>query len=136
MDSSDTPSLGRQNARWFQSAPPPLRQSLAACVLILVPAALGALFEWPRYLTYALLIPGFAIQIGLGWIAGHARGARYRMERPPLGARLVVGGFCGFLGALVAGLETTYAPLLFALLLIAVAEPLWRVVGKRQREVA
>jgi hypothetical protein len=132
MDSGATPSLARR----FQSAPPPLRQSLVACTLILVPAALGAIFGWPRYLTYALLVPGFAIQIGLGWAAGQARGARYRVERPSLGPRLLVGGFCGFLGALVAGVETAYAPLLFALLLIVVAEPLWRVVWKRQRETA
>jgi peptidoglycan/LPS O-acetylase OafA/YrhL len=104
-----------------------------AATLILVPALLGAVFEWPRYLTYALLVPGFSLEIAFGWAAARARGAEYRKARPSRGVMALVGGFCGLLGALTAGLDKTYAPLLFALLLIVVAEPWSRVVWKRHR---
>ena len=133
---SHVPNVGRQKARWFESAPPPLRRSLTASILILVPALLGAVFEWPRYVTYALLVPGFSLEIAFGWAAARARGAEYRKARPSRGVLALTGGCCGLLGAFVAGLHTTYAPLLFALLLIVVAEPWSRVVWKRHASAA
>jgi hypothetical protein len=133
---SHTPNIGKQSARWFESAPPPFRQSLMASTMILVPALLGAAFEWPRYLTYALLVLGFSLEIAFGWAAARARGAEYRKARPSRGVMALVGGFSGLLGALVAGLHTTYTPLLFALSLIVVAEPWSRVVWKRQANSA
>lgn len=133
---SDTSNMGKQSARWFESAPPPLRQSLMASALILVPATLGAVFGWPRYLTYASLVPGFSLEIAFGWAAARARGTDYRRGRPSRGVMAMVGGLCGLLGALTAGLDRTYAPLLFALLLVVVAEPWSRVVWKRHEEMA
>lgn len=82
---SDVPNVGRQKAWWFESAPPPLRRSLTASILILVPALLGAVFEWPRYVTYALLVPGFSLEIAFGWAAARAHGAEYRKARPSRG---------------------------------------------------
>jgi hypothetical protein len=128
---SHVPNIGKQNARWFESAPPPILQSLVAATLILVPALLGAVFEWPRHLTYALLVPGFSLEIAFGCAAARARGANYREARPSRGVMALAGGFCGLMGALTAGLHTTYAPLLFALLLIVVAESCSRVAWKR-----
>lgn len=118
-------------ARWYEYAPAPLRRSLLAVGVMLVPAIAGAALGWPRYATYALMLPGFVIGLVYGKLAAHARGASYRRERPSRASMAVVGGLCGLLGALTADFKTAYAPLVFVVLLAGIAEPLTRLMWTR-----
>lgn len=133
MSSVDPATIGRLTARWYEYAPPPLRNSLLAIGVMLAPAIAGAALGWPRYATYALLLPGFAMNVFYGMRAARARGASYRRERPSGGALAATGGVCGLLGTLTVGLKTAYAPLLFVVLLAGVAEPLTRLIWKRHQ---
>lgn len=131
MSSGDVTTMGRATARWYEWAPPPLGQSLLAVGVMLAPAVVGAALGWPRYVTYALLLPGFSMSLVYGMRAAHARGADYRRERPSGASLAAVGGVCGLLGALTADLKTAYAPLVLVVLLAGVAEPLTRLIWRR-----
>jgi hypothetical protein len=133
MSSGDPATIGRPTARWYEYAPPPLRDSLLALGVMLAPAIAGIALGWPRYVTYALLLPGFVMSLVYGKRAAHARGEDYRRERPSGASLVVVSGFCGLLGALTADLKTAYAPLVLVLLLAGVAEPLTRLIWRRHR---
>jgi hypothetical protein len=101
--------------------------------LLLAPALLGALLQWPWPVTVALLVPGLSVQITLGFIAGRTRQNTY-LQVLPVRTRLILGGLAGFIGTLSTHVRPTYlVPLAFALGAVMVVDPLWRAGYKRQR---
>lgn len=94
--SSASPSPTR---RWWgrASAPAPVRSASIAHLMVLIPAALGALLDWPWALTVALGVPGLVHLIRLGFAAARARGIRSRAESPRYArySASVVGGASG-----------------------------------------
>jgi hypothetical protein len=94
--------------------------------LLLVPAITGAVFEWRTLLTIALLVPGFVLQMRLGYTAACAYGIPRRTFVVPSGTRILFG--------IVAHIRPTYlAPLGFVLVLILIADPVWRIAWNRAR---
>jgi len=134
MDTVTSQSHGRLRPLW-SSAPPLIGWPLAACYgLLLVPAITGAVFEWRTLLTIALLVPGFVLQMRLGYTAACAYGIPRRTFVVPSGTRILFGIVAGILGVLVAHIRPTYlAPLGFVLVLILIADPVWRIAWNRAR---
>jgi hypothetical protein len=77
-------------------APGPLRPTLGVYALLLVPAALGAAFDWSAGLTIALMIPAILLSIRIGQVGAQQRGLRSRKETPQIATGLI-----GGVGALV-----------------------------------
>lgn len=117
---------------WRRSAPAPIGWPLAAAYCLLLLAAISdAVWEWPRGIGFALLIPGFAVHIGLSMSAGQADGVRFQKEMPPMRLRLLLGGLVGLVVVLAESARPGYfGPLVLVALLILVLDPATRVMWR------
>jgi hypothetical protein len=109
----------RLEPSWWKRpwAPGPLRPTLGVYALLLVPAALGAAFDWSAGLTIALMIPALLLSIRLGQVGARRRGLRSRKETPQ-----VASGLIGAVGAVVVVVVSdTLAFRYFGLLLAGMA---------------
>ena len=120
---------------WRRSAPAPIGWPLAAAYGLLLLAAISdAVWEWPRGIGLALLIPGFAVHVGLSMSAGQTDGIRFQREMPPIRLRLVLGGLVGLVVVLAESVRPVYfSPLVLVALLILVVDPATRVMWRHRQ---
>jgi hypothetical protein len=129
-EAANNPSFCRPVRSWQRSAPPPIGGPLVASYgLILLPASLGAIWAWPPLSTAALLVPGFILY---GVLCNRAAKAR-SVYALPRDVRML-SGVCGGFVVAVADIASPrhVLPLAFALILVAVADPLSRAMWRRR----
>ena len=120
---------------WRRSAPAPIGWPLAATYGLLLLAAISdAVWEWPRGIGLALLIPGFAVHMWLSISAGQTDGIRVQSEMLPMRLRFVLGGLVGLVVLLTDSVRPVYfSPLVFVALLILVLDPATRVTWRHRQ---
>jgi hypothetical protein len=95
-------------------APGPLRPTLGVYALLLVPAALGAAFDWSFWLTVALMTPAILLSIRLGQVGAQQRGLRSRKETPQAASGLIGGVGAVVVVVLADTMDLRYFGLLLA----------------------
>jgi hypothetical protein len=134
MSSENVAHADKQFVWWRRSAPAPIGRPLAAAYGLLLLAAISdVVWEWPRGIGLALLIPGFAVHLGLSMSAGQTAGTRFQSEMLPMRLRLILGGLVGLVVLLTGSVRPVYlSPLVFVVLLILVLDPATRVIWRRR----
>lgn len=129
MSSENVVKADKPLVWWRRSAPRPIGWPLAAAYGLLLLAAISdAVWEWPRGVGVALLIPGLALHIGLSMSAGEADGVHFQKEMLPMRFRLLLGGLVGLVLVLAESVRPSYlGPVVFVALLIMVLDPATRM---------